>query len=97
MNKYLKIIGEFAGIDDSVIITKTRAGIRTKVKIPKYELIKTHVGRKTFATHAFLEGVPTLSIMKITGHKTETEFLKYVKVSQEENAVSLSNHKFFNT
>jgi integrase len=97
MNKNLKIIGELAGITNKISITRTKAGIKRKTAIPKYMLIHTHTCRKSFATNAFLAGVPTLAIMKITGHTTENQFLKYVKISEEENANNLINHKFFNT
>jgi len=43
----------------------------------------------------YLEGIPTIDIMKISGHKTEREFLKYIKVSKEETAVILSDHPYF--
>jgi hypothetical protein len=33
--------------------------------------------------------------MKITGHRTEKSFMKYIKISQEENAELLSDHAFF--
>lgn len=97
MNQYLKIIGELAGLTNKVSITRTKAGIKNKTAIPKYMLIHTHTCRKSFATNAFLAGVPTLAIMKITGHTTENQFLKYVKISEEENADNLINHKFFNS
>jgi integrase len=97
MNQYLKVIGEMAGITNKISITRTKAGVRTKTAIPKYKLIHTHTCRKSFATNAFLSGVPTLAIMKITGHTTENQFLKYVKISEEENASNLINHKFFNS
>ncbi len=97
MNQYIKIIGELAGITNKVQITRTKAGTKTKKAIPKYMLIHTHTCRKTFATNAFLAGVPTLAIMKITGHATENQFLKYVRITEEENANNLINHKFFNS
>jgi len=97
MNKYLKTIGEMAGLNSKISITRTKGGIKTKTAIPKYNLIHTHSCRKSFATNAFLAGVPTLAIMKITGHTTENQFLKYVKISEEENANNLINHKFFTT
>ena len=97
MNQNLKIIGQLAGITRNIQIIKTKAGVRTKIVIPKYQLIKTHTCRKCFASNAFLSGVPTLSIMKITGHSTENQFLKYVRISEEENASSLLTHKFFTT
>jgi hypothetical protein len=34
--------------------------------------------------------------MKITGHKTESAFLKYIKISKEENARMLAEHPYFN-
>jgi hypothetical protein len=33
--------------------------------------------------------------MKLIGHKTEREFLKYIRVSKEETAEMLSNHAYF--
>ncbi len=96
MNEYLKELGELAGITDLVIIKKT-SGLDVREKTcPKYELISTHTARRSFATNAFLSGVPAISIMKFTGHKTESSFMKYIKVSQERNAELLSNHAFFN-
>ncbi|MDO9580464.1 MAG: hypothetical protein Q7J06_07845 [Bacteroidales bacterium] len=97
MNQYLKVIGELAGLSNKISITRTKGGKKTKTAIPKYMLIHTHSCRKSFATNAFLAGVPTLAIMKITGHTTENQFLKYVKISEEENANNLINHKFFTT
>lgn len=45
--------------------------------------------------NAYKAGVPTLAIMKITGHKLDSTFLKYIRVSAEENAEILSTHPFF--
>ena len=97
MNQYIKVIGEMAGLNSNIPITRTKAGRKIKSVIPKFNLIHTHTCRKSFATNAFLAGVPTLAIMKITGHLTENQFLKYVRVTQEENANNLINHKFFTT
>ena len=38
----------------------------------------------------YLAGIPSIDIMKITGHKTEVDFLKYIKVFKEETAMSLA-------
>jgi hypothetical protein len=45
----------------------------------------------------YLAGVQPIDIMKLSGHKTEREFLKYHKVSKEETALSLSDHPYFNS
>ena len=66
--------------------TRTQGGLRTTVNYQKWEIVTTHTGRRTFATNAYLQGVPTITIMAITGHKTEKAFLKYIKVNPKEHA-----------
>jgi integrase len=95
MNKYLKEIGEIAGIDETVKIAITRGGKTENDLFCKFDLITTHTARRSFATNAYLMDVPTISIMKITGHRTESSFMKYIRISQEENANKLVNHPFF--
>ena len=58
--------------------------------------ITFHTARRSFATNAYLAGLPPISIMKITGHKTESSFMKYIKISEKENAIQLKGHEFFN-
>lgn len=95
MNEYLKIIGEKAKINSEVVKTCEIRGKRQSEIFKKYELISTHTARRSFATNAFLSDVPSISIMKVTGHKTEKSFMKYIKISQEENANKLLSHPFF--
>lgn len=95
MNEYLKELGELAEIDEEILITQTKGGKRVTETFKKWELITTHTARRSFASNAYLMGVPTISIMKITGHRTEKSFLKYIKISQEDNANKLVNHPFF--
>jgi integrase len=95
MNEYLKELGELAEIDEEILITATKGGKRVTETFKKWELITTHTARRSFATNAYLQSVPTIPIMKITGHKTEKSFLKYIKISQEDNANQLVNHPFF--
>lgn len=96
MNDYLKKLGKVAEINKNVIVKKFRGKETIEEIKPKYNLISTHTARRSFATNAYLNAVPVISIMKITGHRTESSFLKYVKVSQERNAEFLSTHPFFN-
>lgn len=58
---------------------------------PKYDLITSHVCRRSFATNLYGK-LPNLSIMAITGHKTETQFLKYIKITPKEHAEKLKEH-----
>jgi integrase len=95
MNEYLKEVGELAKLNESILITSTKGGKRSTETFKKFELITTHTARRSFASNAYLSGVPTISIMKITGHRTEKSFLKYIKISQEDNANKLIAHPFF--
>ena len=91
----LKEIGELAGIDETVVLTKTKGGKRVQEVYKKYELISAHCGRRSFATNAYKDKLPAISIMKITGHTSEKAFLGYIRISQEENATLLKSHAFF--
>lgn len=96
MNEYLKELGKLAGIDYTVTIKKTSGNKEITYSRPKYEHISSHTARRTFATNAYLAGIPAISIMKFTGHRTDRSFMKYIKVSQERNADLLKNHPYFN-
>lgn len=95
MNEYLKEIAELAGIKETVKIAITRGGKIDNMINKKHELVTTHTARRSFATNAYLMDVPSISIMKITGHRTEKSFMKYIRISQEENANKLLSHPFF--
>jgi integrase len=95
MNRELKEIGKEAEITEKVSISATRGGMRTDTIYQKYELISTHTARRSFSTNSYLAGIPTISIMKITGHKTEKAFMLYIKISHEDNANKLAEHPYF--
>jgi integrase len=96
MNKYLKEIGEDAKIKGKIQVTITKGGEVKKDTYNKFKLISTHTARRSFASNCYLAGIPAITIMKITGHKTESSFLRYIRISQEENANKLLDHPFFN-
>jgi site-specific recombinase XerD len=95
-NDYLKKIGADAKLTQDVQISITRGGKLTTETQKKWELIQTHTARRSFATNLFLAGYTNSEIMKITGHKTETEFLKYIRVSSEEVAFKMAQDPRFN-
>lgn len=95
INTRIKQIARAAGITDPVLVEKINGGLKIKKTVEKCEMVKTHTGRRSCATNMYLAGINTIDIMKITGHKTEREFLKYIKIGSEETANSLQNHPFF--
>ena len=86
MNLYVKEVAELAGLDEIVETKSTKAGKTELKKAPKHQKVATHTARRSFATNMYQMGVPTLTIMAITDHKTETSFMKYIKVTPEEHA-----------
>ena len=85
-NKHLQEIGRHAKIDDDVLVKENVGGKIVSHVFKKYQMIKMHTARRSFATNLYLDGAPMLSIMKLTGHTTEINFLKYIKITKEENA-----------
>ncbi len=98
-NKYIKEVAEIVGFDQMV-----QGGVTKLIKIqgetnlvkrkvtglyPKYELIASHVCRRSFATNLYKMNFPILSIMAITGHKTQSSFLKYIQITPSEHAENL--------
>ena len=57
-----------------------------------WQCVSSHAARRNFATNLYLDGYPTLEIMKITGHKTEKAFMRYIRVSKLDAAKKLSAH-----
>lgn len=78
-NDIIKIVTGKAGLTELVRVRETRAGKTTVMDIPKNELISSHTGRRSFCTNFYTEGISTAIIMSISGHKTEKEFMRYVK------------------
>ena len=78
-NDVLKVVAHRAGLRGLERIREIR-GAETIVRdIPKYELMSSHAGRRSFCTNFYNEGVSIAAIMSISGHQTENEFRKYIK------------------
>ncbi len=95
-NEYIKDVAKIAGINELVTKESTKGGFKVSETTEKYNLVTSHTARRSFATNAFLSDVPSISIMKITGHKTESAFMNYIKMSAKDNAIKMQSHRFFN-
>ncbi len=94
-NTHIREIGKMAGISKPVELITVRGHCSSRRQVLKYELMTSHTARRSFATNAFLAKVPNISIMKITGHSTEQAFMKYIRISEEDNARNLLSHPYF--
>jgi Phage integrase SAM-like domain/Phage integrase family len=92
-NDYLKDLGEMIPcLWKEVLRSFTKEGKRQQTKHDKWELLTTHTARRSFATNEYLAGTPTLTIMAITGHKTEKAFLRYIKLVPSDHARLMKAH-----
>jgi site-specific recombinase XerD len=94
-NKQIKAIGKLAGINEEVILTKTRGGKRIETVKHKYEFITSHTARRSGATNMYLAGVDLKFIQDILGHSKVEQTISYIKVSAEDNAKRLVDHPYF--
>lgn len=90
-NEYLKDVARLSGITSTETKTRTEGGRLTTTRSEKWQLVTSHTGRRSFATNMYKRGLPSIMIMSITGHKTESAFLKYIKVRQEEHAEMMAD------
>ncbi|MFR7540505.1 MAG: site-specific integrase [Alistipes sp.] len=95
VNHLIKEIAREAGITEKVEISYIENGEKKSRLVEKCDLVKTHTARRSGATNMYLAGIPTIAIMKVTGHKTEREFMKYIKITEEQTALELMSHPYF--
>ena len=86
-NEYLKEVCRLCPIlSPTVSLRITKGGRKTVRIIPKAEAVSTHTARRSFASNLYRQGIPSITIMAITGHRSERQFLKYIKLDAEEHA-----------
>ena len=95
VNHLIKEIAREAGITEKVEVSYIENGEKKSRLVEKCDLVKTHTARRSGATNMYLAGIPTIAIMKVTGHKTEREFMKYIKITEEQTALELMSHPYF--
>lgn len=84
------------GLNDKVTYTYTRGGKLVTTTREKCELISSHTARRSAATNMYLTGrMKTLEIMKITGHRSEQNFFRYIRLTNDDTARSISGDLFF--
>jgi integrase len=94
-NISIKRIACMAGIEDDIEVVMRRGNEQISEIIKKYKLVSAHTARRSFATNAYLANVPSIAIMRITGHNTEKSFMRYIRIASENNARQLLTHPHF--
>ena len=89
-NLHIKDVCKEAGftqeIEGSMINPKTKR--KEKGTYAMHKLVTSHICRRSFASNLYGK-LPNMVIMAITGHQTEAQFLKYIKITPKENAKTL--------
>lgn len=88
-NECIKVIGKLAGLSTPITFSYKKGNKTIKETKPKCDWISSHTGRRSFCTNEFLSGTPVKLIMKISGHKKEKDFYKYIRISPEEGALMM--------
>ena len=57
----------------------------------KWELVTSHIGRRSFASN-FYGTIPTTYLINVTGHSSEAMFLNYLGKSNKDLALEISNY-----
>ena len=86
LNRRFKRICKIAGIDEMIPTVQNKGRKNGNKSMatekPKYELVSTHIGRRSFVTH-FYGKMATADIMRQTGHKTEKIFFEYLNEARD--------------
>ena len=97
-NEYIKEVCEKAKLTEKIkgskqIEIEEESGKYRKQTdtFKKWELITSHIGRRSFATN-FYGKIPTTYLIYITGHSTEAMFLNYIGKSNKDLAMEISNY-----
>ena len=83
LNLYIKKVAKAAGIDTPVSITRYYGGERRTVTEPKWALLSSHAGRRTFVCRALALGIPPAVVMKWTGHSDYAAMRPYIDIADE--------------
>ena len=90
MNDYLKELAELAEINEPVRQTYYKGNERIDEVTPKYALLGTHAGRRTFICNALALGIPPQVVMKWTGHSDYKAMKPYIDIADDIKANAMS-------
>ncbi|MDQ3022686.1 MAG: site-specific integrase [Bacteroidota bacterium] len=94
-NEYIKEVCKIAKLTERIKGSKPKTEDKVTRKesgtFEKWELITSHIGRRSFATNNYGR-IPTSLLINVTGHSTETMFLEYIGKTVTEKAIQLAEY-----
>lgn len=96
LNKYIKEVCFIAEINEPIKTVYYKGSERIEEIRPKYELIGTHTGRRTFISNALSLGIPPAVVMAWTGHSDYKAMQPYIQIADEAKKKEMNkfNEKF---
>ena len=59
-------------------------------------MMESHTARRSFCTNMYLKSMSIDDIMHFSAHKTEKEFLKYIRITSDERTQNILSKGYFN-
>ena len=95
-NREIKKIAKKIGLTEKVSFQRTVGHEVETLTYEFWEMVSSHTARRSFLTNLYNSGqIKTLDIATLSGHKSETNLLKYIKVNKEQVASTIQGNSFF--
>lgn len=95
VNKLIKHICYEVGMTETETWEETIFGKRVTKTAQRWEKVSCHSGRRSGATALYKAGVKLSIIMSLTGHRTETQLMDYIKLKPEELALEAAESDYY--
>jgi len=79
-NDALKVLGQLAELNDELTEVWYMGSQRKERTVKKWEVLTTHVARKTFVVNALALGIPVLVVMRWIGHSDIKSMKPYITI-----------------
>lgn len=89
INNYIRDIGKMAEINELVKKIEYRNHTRQEISVPKWQLLTTHVGRKTFVVNSLDMGLTATQVIAYTGHSTIQAMQPYISISKKKKDAAM--------
>ncbi len=89
MNEYLKELGEVCGLNTPITEIYYKGNQRIENVLPKWQMIGTHTGRRTFICNALMLGISPQIVMKWTGHSDYKAMKPYIDIADAAKAEAM--------
>lgn len=90
-NEYIKEVCDFAKLHNLIKGGLQIDNRKVNGLYPKWQLVTSHIGRRSFATNNYGK-IPTALLIGVTGHSTESMFLEYIGKTDTQKAMALAEY-----